>query len=121
MTGKKILLPRRTARSSSSSLTTSIDTTDGRAAQLMNARADELSKALSKEGIELSEFRARVTNDNVVAATTGSQSSQGSADSSSQSRFDRGNAWQQQQDQQDRQRAQRNAERYQQRQRNGGR
>jgi uncharacterized protein YcbK (DUF882 family) len=103
-----------------SSLTTNIDTTDGRAAQLMNARADELSKALGKEGIELSEFRARVSNDNAVAATTGSQSSQGSGDASSHSRFDRGNAWQQQQDQQDRQRAQRNAERYQQRQRNGG-
>ena len=85
-----------------SSLDTTIATSDTRVAQLLNAKSDELSKALSKDGIELRELRVRTATDtNTVTAAATSQQSQSSGDASSQSRFDRGQAWQRQQDQQD--------------------
>lgn len=85
-----------------SSLDTTIATADSRVAQMLNAKSDELSKALSKDGIELRELRVRAATDtNTVTAAATSQHSQQSGDASSQSRFDRGQAWQRQQDQQD--------------------
>jgi hypothetical protein len=85
-----------------SSLDTTIATADNRVAQLLNAKSEELSKALSKDGIELRELRVRAaTETNTVTAAATSQHSQSSGDASSQSRFDRGQAWQRQQDQQD--------------------
>lgn len=85
-----------------SSLDTTIATSDNRVAQMLNAKSDELSKALSKDGIELRELRVRTATDtNTVTAAATSQQSQSSGDASSQSRFDRGQAWQRQQDQQD--------------------
>lgn len=97
-------------------LNATIDTADNRAAQLMSARTDELSRALSKDGVELRELRVRAaTETGTVTAAAAAQSSQTSADASTQSRFDRGNAWQQHQDQQDQQERQRsNSERRQQ-------
>ena len=87
-----------------SSLDTTIATSDSRVAQLLNAKSEELSKALSKDGIELRELRVRAATDtNTVTAAATSQQSQSSGDASNQSRFDRGQAWQRQQDQQDRQ------------------
>ena len=92
------------------SLDTTIATSDNRVAQLLNAKSDELSKALSKDGIELRELRVRAATDtNTVTAAAASQHSQGSGDANNQSRFDRGQAWQRQQDRQeqyDRQRSQ---------------
>jgi hypothetical protein len=85
-----------------SSLDTTIATSDSRVAQLLNAKSDELSKALSKDGIELRELRVRAATDtNTVTAAATSQQSQQSGDASTQSRFDRGQSWQRQQDQQD--------------------
>lgn len=92
-------------------LDTSIATADDRVAQLLNAKSDELAKALSKDGIELRELRVRsATDTNTVTAAAASHSSNQSGDASNQSRFDRGQAWQRQQDQQEqfeRQRSQR--------------
>jgi uncharacterized protein YcbK (DUF882 family) len=102
-------------------LNTTIDTSDNRVAQLLNARTEELSKALSRDGIELRELRVRAAAEtNTVTATAAGQNAQAGADSSTQSRFDRGNAWSRQQDQQERQRSQQDRGRQQQRQRRGG-
>jgi D-alanyl-D-alanine dipeptidase len=96
-TSDKIHLSMRGA-----TLDTTIATSDNRVAQLLNAKSDELSKALSKDGIELRELRVRAATDtNTVTAAAGSQQSQSAGDASNQSRFDRGQAWQRQQDQQD--------------------
>jgi uncharacterized protein YcbK (DUF882 family) len=107
-----------------SSLDTTIATADNRVAQLLNAKSEELSKALSKDGIELRELRVRAaTETNTVTAAATSQHSQSSGDASNQSRFDRGQAWQRQQDQQDqydRQRSQQQQRGRQQRQWRGG-
>jgi uncharacterized protein YcbK (DUF882 family) len=85
-----------------SSLDTTIATADNRVAQMLNAKSDELSKALSKDGIELRELRVRAATDtNTVTAAATAQQSQNSGDASSQSRSDRGPASQRQQDQQD--------------------
>ncbi|HEY4132889.1 MAG TPA: hypothetical protein VGM50_19905 [Gemmatimonadaceae bacterium] len=93
-----------------SSLDTTIATTDNRVAQLLNAKSEELSKALSKDGIELRELRVRsATETNTVTAATNAQQSQSSGDANTQSRSDRGQSSQRQQDQQelyDRQRSQ---------------
>ena len=76
-----------------SSLDTTIATADSRVAQLLNAKSDELSKALRKDGIELRELRVRgATDTNTVTAAAASQQSQSSGDASNQSRFDRGQA-----------------------------
>lgn len=83
-------------------LDTSIATSDNRVAQLLNAKSDELAKALSKDGIELRELRVRsATDTNTVTAAAASHSSNQSGDASNHSRFDRGQAWQRQQDQQE--------------------
>jgi hypothetical protein len=90
------------------SLNTTIDTSDPRLAQLMTTHTDDLSRALSKDGITLDSLRVRAQATGVeatsgVAAATAGQASQSSNDASSHSRFDRGDAWGQQQDQQDKQ------------------
>lgn len=105
-----------------SSLDTTIATADNRVAQLLNAKSEELSKALSKDGIELRELRVRAaTETTTVTAAATSQHSQSSGDASNQSRFDRGQAWQRQQDQQDQYERQRQQQRgRQQRQWRGG-
>jgi uncharacterized protein YcbK (DUF882 family) len=103
-----------------SSVNTTIDTGDARLSQVLNARSDELSRALAKDGIELQEFRVRTAvSTNTVTAAGASQNAQTSADASTHSRFDRGDAWQQQRQQQERGRQQ-NQQR-QQRQQRGGR
>lgn len=107
-----------------SSLDTTITTADTRVAQLMSNKADELSRTLSRDGIELRELRVRAaTETTTVTAAAASQNAQGSADASTHSRFDRGNAFSQQRDRQeqfDRQRSQQER-RNQQRNQRGGR
>jgi uncharacterized protein YcbK (DUF882 family) len=104
-----------------SALDTTIDTGDSRVASMLRARGDELSRALSRDGIELRELRVRAaTETGTVTAAANAQSAQTAADSSTQSRFDRTEAWQRQQDQQERQRSQQDRDRHQQRQRRGG-
>jgi hypothetical protein len=106
-----------------SALDTTIDTGDARLSQVLNARSDELSRALAKDGIELSEFRVRTAADSTtVTAAAAAQHSHASADASTHSRYDRGDAWQQQrdrQDQQERQRSQQERGRQQRGQRGG--
>lgn len=104
-----------------SSLSAAIDTGDTRVAQLLNNRADELSRALSRDGIELRELRARAATDTgTVTAAANAQSSQSPGDASTHSRFDRSETDQRQQEQQDRQRGQQR-NRQQQRQQRGDR
>jgi uncharacterized protein YcbK (DUF882 family) len=99
-----------------SALDTTIATSDNRVAQLLSAKSEELSKALSKDGIELRELRVRAATDtNTVTAAAASQQSQSSGDASNQSRFDRGQAWQRQQDQQEQYHRQRSQQQQQQR------
>src|SRR5689334_1767681 len=103
-----------------SSLSSTIDAGDTKAAQAMSAHSDELVRALNRDGIEVESLRVRAAAERpaAVAATTNAQTANTSADAHSHSRFDRGDAWQQQQDQQDRQdRRQAQQERREQRQR----
>jgi uncharacterized protein YcbK (DUF882 family) len=78
------------------SLNATIDTADPRAAQAMTARGDELSRALTRDGIELESLHVR-TGATVAAGTpTATPSSQSSSDTSTSSRWERNQAWQQQ-------------------------
>jgi hypothetical protein len=109
-----------------SSLSSTIDAADPRAAQAMSARSEELVRALNRDGIDVESLRVRAAAQQPsvgVTAATGAQTTQTSTDAQSHSRFDRGDAWQQQQEQQDRQDRQdrqQSQQRRQQRQQRGG-
>ena len=96
-----------------SSLNAVIDAADAHGAQTMNSRADELVRALSKDGISVDSLRVRAAAGTATVAA--SSQSHSSSDSSMHSRSDRSNPWQGQ----DRQRS-RDDRREQQRQRRGG-
>jgi uncharacterized protein YcbK (DUF882 family) len=100
-----------------SSLNAAIDAGDTRGAEAMRTRADELVKALTKDGIEVESLRVRAAGPALTSTVNASQSSN---DASNQSRFERQNAWQQAHD---RQRSQDDRRQPQQQQRNsrGGR
>lgn len=104
-----------------SSLSTTIDAADPRAAQAMTTHSDDLVRSLNRDGVQVDSLRIRAATDTTsgITAATGGQASQSSNDASRHSRFDRGNAWNQQQDHQERQRSQQDR-RQQQRQRRGG-
>lgn len=99
------------------SLGAAIDAGDVRGAQAMNARADELVRALAKDGIDVESLRVRAaaSTTTVASVTGGSHASQTSSDASSHSRFERNDPWQSQQ----RQRSQ-DERRQQQRNQRGG-
>lgn len=75
-----------------SSLNAAIDTGDARGAEAMKLRADELVKALNKDGIDVESLRVRAA---APAMTSTVNPSQSSNDANNQSRFERQNAWQQ--------------------------
>jgi hypothetical protein len=80
-----------------STVNATIDTPDARAAQTMTSRSDELTRALSRDGIELESLRVRSVG---TVTAQGAVSPQSSQDTNTNSRFERGNAWQHQQDRQ---------------------
>lgn len=96
-----------------SSLNATIDAADAHGAQTMNSRADELVRALSKDGLSVESLHVRAAAATTTVGTA--QQSSNSSDSSSHSRSDRSNPWQQQ----DRQRSN-DDRRQQQRNRRGG-
>jgi hypothetical protein len=95
-----------------SSLNAAIDAGDARGAEAMRARADELVRSLTRDGIDVEALRVRAAASSTTAATTPTQTS---SDTASHSRFERQQQWQQQ----DRQRSQ-DDRREQQRQQRGG-
>ena len=99
-----------------SSLNAAIDAGDTRGAEVMRTRADELVKALTKDGIDVESLRVRAA---APAVTSTVHATQTANDTTNHSRFERQNAWQQAGD---RQRSQQD-DRKQQHQRNprGGR
>lgn len=76
-----------------SSLNTTIDVSDARAAQTMTSRSDELVRALNRDGMEVESMRVRAAAGNAAAIAAPAAQT---ADSSNTSRFQRGNPWQQQ-------------------------
>jgi len=96
-----------------SSLNATIDTVDIGGAHAMNARSDELVRALSRDGVEVESLRVRATS--TANAPLAPQSSRGSSDSSNGARSERGNPWQQHEKQQSE-----NDRRQQQRDKRGG-
>jgi uncharacterized protein YcbK (DUF882 family) len=95
-----------------SSLNATIDTVDIGGAHAMNARSDELVRALSRDGVEVESLRVRATS---TATPLAPQASRGSSDASNGARSERGNQWQQQDKQQSE-----NDRRQQQRDKRGG-
>ena len=75
------------------SLNATIDAADSHGAQVMNSRADELVRALSKDGITVDSLHVRAA---VATAVGSTQQSSSSSDSSTHSRSERSNPWQQQ-------------------------
>jgi uncharacterized protein YcbK (DUF882 family) len=75
-----------------STLNARIDAADSHGAQAMNSRADELVKALSRDGIEVESLRVRAASTTMVNAVSSTHTP---ADASNHSRSDRSNAWQQ--------------------------
>jgi hypothetical protein len=105
-----------------SSLSSTIDASDPKAAQAMSARSEELVRALNRDGIEVDSLRVRAASErpaNTVTTATAAQTANNSPDAQSQSRFNRGDAWQQRQDQQDRRDAIEQQQRQQRQQRGG--
>jgi uncharacterized protein YcbK (DUF882 family) len=99
------------------SLSTTIDTADARAAQVMSTKTDELARALNKQGVELESVRVRTTETaSAVTGAAASRSADANADAYRQSRFDRGDAWQQQQNQHERNRSQQQRNQHEERQ-----
>jgi hypothetical protein len=91
------------------SLNATIDAADAHGAQAMNSRADELVRALSKDGLSVESLHVRAAASTMTAGTA--QHAGNSSDSSSHSRSDRSNPWPQQERQQpgeDRRQHQRN-------------
>jgi uncharacterized protein YcbK (DUF882 family) len=74
------------------SLNTTIDAADPRAAQVMTARSDELVKSLTRDGLEVESLRVRAASTTAAIVTP---TAQGTSNSSTGSRFERGNPWQQ--------------------------
>ncbi len=93
-----------------SALNATIDAADARGAQALSGRADELARALTRDGIDLQSLHVRSAATAVAGALTTS-SAQTSSDSSTKSQFDRGQPWQQQQDRQRSQQERRNSQR----------
>lgn len=95
------------------SLNAAIEAGDTRGAQVMSQRVDELTKALTRDGIEVESLRVRgVASATTATAVAGSPQSQNSSDASTHSRFERNNPWQQQErqrSQDDRRQQQRNS------------
>jgi uncharacterized protein YcbK (DUF882 family) len=77
------------------SLNATIDTMDPRAAQAMTARGEELSRALTRDGIELQSLHVR-TGAVATGGLSATPNSQSSSDTSTGSRWERNQAWQQQ-------------------------
>jgi hypothetical protein len=75
-----------------SSLNAAIDAGDTRGAEAMRTRADELVKALTKDGIDVESLRVRAAAPSVTSTVNASQTAN---DSTNHSRFERQNAWQQ--------------------------
>jgi uncharacterized protein YcbK (DUF882 family) len=75
------------------SLNATIDAADSHGAQVMNSRADELVRALSKDGVTVDSLHVRAA---VATAVGSTQQSSSSSDSSTHSRSERSNPWQQQ-------------------------
>ena len=94
------------------SLNATIDTADPRAAQAMAARGDELTRALTRDGIELQSLHVRTGASVSAGGLTAAPSSQSSSDTSTGSRWERNQAWQQQ-DKQRSQQERRNQQRQQ--------
>ncbi len=101
------------------SLDATINAADPRAAQAMSGRADELARALTRDGIDLQSLHVRSatpdTTGSAAAALGGTTSSQTRSDSSNNPRSERGQAW----TQQDRQRSQQERRNSQREQRGG--
>jgi len=74
-----------------SSLNAAIDAGDTRGAEVMRTRADELVKALTKDGIDVESLRVRAA---APAVTSTVHPSQTANDTTNHSRFERQNAWQ---------------------------
>jgi uncharacterized protein YcbK (DUF882 family) len=74
------------------SLNAAIDAGDTRGAEVMRSRADELVKALTKDGIDVESLRVRAAAPAVTSTVNASQTAN---DSTNHSRFERQNAWQQ--------------------------
>ena len=96
-----------------SSLNAAIDTGDMRGAEAMRARADELVRALTRDGIEVEALRVRAAAGAAISVPTSQQSSD-----ANQSKFERNQQWQQQHE---RQRSHDDNRRQQQRDQRGGR
>ncbi len=75
-----------------SAVNTTIDAADPRAAQAMSTRADELVRALNRDGIEVDSLRVRAAS---TGASTVVQAGQNGSGPSMNSRFERGSAWDQ--------------------------
>ena len=74
-----------------SSLNAAIDAGDTRGAEVMRTRADELVKALTKDGIDVESLHVRAA---APAVTSTVHPSQTANDTTNHSRFERQNAWQ---------------------------
>lgn len=103
-----------------SSLNAAIDTGDTRGAEAMRTRADELVKALNKDGIDVESLRVRAPIPTAGPATT-VNASQHTNDANNHSKFERQNAWQQAGDRQRSQQDERKQQQQQQRHSRGGR
>jgi hypothetical protein len=81
-----------------STLNSTIDVGDARAAQAMSSRSDELVRSLTRDGIEVESLRVRAAAG--TATTTVASTPQGSSSNSTGSRFERGSQWDEQERQQ---------------------
>ncbi|HEX3865691.1 MAG TPA: hypothetical protein VHV78_03025 [Gemmatimonadaceae bacterium] len=96
------------------SLNATIDAADAGTAQAMNGRADELARALTRDGIDLQSLHVRSAASTVAAGgLAAGTSSQTPSDASNGSRYERNQSGQQQQDRQRSQQDRRNQQRQQ--------
>jgi uncharacterized protein YcbK (DUF882 family) len=100
------------------SLNAAIDAGDTRGAEVMRTRADELVKALTKDGIDVESLRVRAAAPAITSTVNASQTAN---DTTNHSRFERQNAWQQAGDRQRSQQDERKQQQQQQRNPRGGR